>query len=441
MTIQEVLTKIRSDEINELFSELYGNLPENVEAQKERYAHAVEAFTVAFPDPKELVSDTAAEDMRDISIFSAPGRTEICGNHTDHQRGRVLAAAVDLDAIAVVSPNGSNRIRILSEGYPLLKVDVTDYLPHSEEKETTASLVRGMVAQFIKRGVCVRGFDAYVTSTVLPGSGLSSSAAFEMLIGKIIDSTDNEEKAGAIEVAKYGQIAENEYFGKACGLMDQMVSSVGGFVEIDFKDPAMPKIDTHQCDLDKLGFSLVITDTQGSHAGLSNEYSAIPHEMRSVARFFEKEYLREVDEKEFWARISKLKKDSQISDRAILRSAHFFADDDRVGQEVQALDKEDFQRFLELVNESGESSADLLQNLFCTERPQDQEIPLALMLSRRIIGTKGACRVHGGGFAGTIQAFVPKEKITEYVFTLEGVFGKGTCHILRIRPYGARKIL
>ena len=433
MTISEALTKINSHELDSIFAGLYGSEEERISAQRSRYAWAVEQFVREFP--------SYAGSDADISIFSAPGRTEVCGNHTDHQHGRVLAAAVNLDTIAVVAQDDSNLIRIHSEGYPPFELDVTDNLPHRDEAETTISLVRGMVAQFMLRGIRISGFDAFVSSTVLPGSGLSSSAAFEMLIGKILDGLFNNGQTGAVEIAKFGQIAENEYFGKACGLMDQMVSSVGGFVEIDFADPKQPKIDTHQCDLDKLGFSLVITDTKGSHADLSAEYSAIPGGMYNVSSFFGKEYLRDVDEKEFYAHIDELRKDPQITDRAILRSAHFFADDARVPQEAEALDNGDFTRFLELVNESGESSANLLQNLFCTDRPQNQEIPLALMLSRRVLGKEGACRVHGGGFAGTIQAFVPKEKLNDYVSTLESVFGKSACYILHIRPRGAVQIL
>lgn len=429
MKIDEVLMKINTSDLDAVLAELYGEPA--VSFQTARYEKAVEGFKAAFPESADV----------DISIFSAPGRTEICGNHTDHQHGRVLAAAVDLDAIAIVSPNDKKVIRLQSEGYPFVEMDLLDLSPKEEEKGTTIALIRGVAACFSGLGVEVGGFNVYVTSSVLSGSGLSSSAAFEVLIGKVIDCMFNGGKAGSEEIAKFGQIAENIYFGKACGLMDQMVSAVGGLVQIDFKYPSSPKIDTHQCNLDKLGFSLVITDTKGSHADLSEEYSAIPKEMRSVARFFGKDNLRDVDEKEFSARISRLKRDPEINDRAILRSAHFFADDARVVKESQALDKEDMKSFLELVNESGRSSETLLQNLFSTTTPKTQDIPLALLLSRNVLGKEGACRIHGGGFAGTIQAFVPKEKVSEYTDTLEGVFGKGSCHILRIRPNGAVQII
>ena len=431
MKIQDILTKINENELDGVFSELYGNSPEAMEAQKARYIHALEMFSSTFP----------GDPSREVSIFSAPGRTEICGNHTDHQRGRVLAAAIDLDMIAIVSSDAENVIRIQSEGYPMIEVDIADVLPREEEKGTTDALVRGVVSQFGAHGVKVSGFDAYITSSVLPGSGLSSSAALEVLIGKIIDCRDNDGETGEIEIAKIGRFAENWYFGKASGLMDQTASSVGGLIEIDFKNAKEPKIDVHQYDFEKAGYSLVITNTGGSHANLSEEYSAIPKEMRSVARYFGKDHLADVDEKEFYARISRLKKELEISDRAILRSAHFFADNARVAMEAQALENGDIRKFLDLVNASGESSAALLQNLYSNVIPQDQPITLALMMSQSILRNVGACRVHGGGFAGTIQAFVPKEKIKEYVASLEGLFGAGSCYVLHIRPKGAAKII
>lgn len=431
MKIQDILTRINECKLDDVFASLYGETPAALDAQKKRYITALETFSETFPEDRE----------REINIFSAPGRTEICGNHTDHQRGHVLAAAVDMDMIAVVSEGSDHVIRILSEGYPMIEVDISDPLPREEEKEKTAALIRGVAAQFGAHGVQVSGFDAYVTSEVLPGSGLSSSAAFEVLIGKIIDFRDNNGETGAVEIAKIGRFAENWYFGKNSGLMDQTVSSVGGLIEIDFSNAKDPKIEAHQFDPDKAGLSLIITDTKGSHADLSDEYSAIPKEMRSVARFFDKEHLAEVDVQEFFARISKLRKAPEICDRAILRSAHFFSEDVRVHKEAQALDDGDIPGFLELVNDSGESSARLLQNLYSTANPQQQSIPLALEMSRLALKGEGACRVHGGGFAGTIQAFVPKEKVNAYVSSLEGLFGPGSCHIVRIRPSGAVKII
>ncbi len=429
-------TNININEADVVFRQLYGNDPKVIADQKTRYAEAIEEFYRIFPAYK---SSTGSENTA-ISIFSAPGRTEICGNHTDHQHGRVLAAAIDLDAVAVVAPNGMQKIRVQSEGYPPIEVDLSDYAPRENETGRTGGLIRGVAARFVARGIDVPGFDAYVTSDVLSGSGLSSSAAFEVLMGTIVDHLANDGKLGPVEIAKFGQIAENQYFGKASGLMDQMVSAVGGLVEIDFADPEKPIIDTHQCDLEAMGFTLIVTDTKGSHSNLSGEYSAIPEEMRSVASFFGKKYLRDVEEEAFYEALPRLRQDPSIGDRAILRSAHFWDDDRRVHQEAEALRSGDLQRFLELVNASGRSSESLLQNLYCTSTPQIQEIPLALMLSRRVLGKEGACRVHGGGFAGTIQAFVPKAKVDEYVKTLEAVYGRGACHILKIRPSGGVKV-
>jgi galactokinase len=433
MKIRDILMKINESELDGAFSDLYGKAPAVLTMQKDRYIRALQGFGKVFPE--------VAEKDPDISVFSAPGRSEIGGNHTDHQRGRVLAAAVDLDTIAIVSGREDKVIRIQSEGYPLIEVDISDTEPHESEKETTQALIRGVAAQFIAQGTQVFGFDAYITSNVLSGSGLSSSAAFEVLIGKIIDCRDNGGSTGAVGIAKFGKITENKYFGKASGLMDQMASSVGSLVEIDFRDPEEIKIDGHQFNMEEAGFSLIITDTKGSHADLSSEYSAIPGEMKAVASFFGKDYLSEIDENEFYGKIAEMRSSTEISDRAILRSAHFLSENARVREEAQALDDGDIGKFLKLVNASGESSANLLQTLYSAKDPTSQAIPLALLLSRRVLGEDGACRVHGGGFAGTIQAFVPKMKADEYVSTLEAVFGEGSCHILRIRPVGAVQII
>ena len=437
-------TNININEADVVFRQLYGSDPDVIARQKIRYADAIEAFYRIFPsyDTRNASdhSDPSGEEDPVLSVYSAPGRTEICGNHTDHQHGRVLAAAIDLDAIAVVAANGIRKIRVQSEGYPPIEVDLSDYAPRKNETGRTGGLIRGVAAQFASRGIDVPGFDAYVTSDVLSGSGLSSSAAFEVLMGTIIDHLGNGGQLGPVEIAKFGQIAENQYFGKASGLMDQMVSAVGGLVEIDFADPENPNIDSHQCDLEAQGLTLIVTDTKGSHSNLSGEYSAIPEEMRSVASFFGKKYLRDVEEEAFYEALPRLRRDPAVGDRAILRSAHFWEDDRRVHQEAEALRSGDLQRFLDLINASGRSSECLLQNLYCTRTPQIQEIPLALMLSRRVLRNEGACRVHGGGFAGTIQAFVPKTMVDEYTQTLEAVFGRGACHILKIRPSGGVKV-
>ena len=439
MTAEETLTSINIFKMDSVFAEVYGEDSATITAQRKRYTRAIEAFSAAFSGP--ATSTDSSRKALDLSLFSAPGRTEIGGNHTDHQHGRVLAAAVDLDAIGVVARNGENVIHLKSEGYDPVEINLSDLSPKEEEKGTTAALIRGVASGFSEMGAALQGLDIYVTSDVLSGSGLSSSAAFEVLLGTIFDSLFFGGKAGAQKIAKIGQTAENRYFGKACGLMDQMVSAVGGFVKIDFADPDNPNIDTYQCNLEEAGIALIVTDTRGSHASLSGEYTAIPDEMRSVAAYFGKDYLRDVDPEEFYQSLSDLRKADGISDRAILRAAHFFGEDIRAEKEASALERGDLEGFLALVNESGESSATLLQNLYCCETPEEQGIPLALMLSRHVLGKKGACRVHGGGFAGTIQAFVPKEKADEYVRTMEHVFGTGACHILKIRRAGGVQIL
>ena len=290
-------------------------------------------------------------------------------------------------------------------------------------------------------GEKISGLDIYSVSSVPRGRGLSSSAAFEVLMGTIFDQLFCGGRTGPEEIARIGQYAENVYFDKACGLMDQMVSSVGGFVKIDFLDPQNPSISRYDVNLEDGGLCLIVTDTKGSHAKLSDEYTRIPLEMHCVAEALGHTVLRDVGEEVFYKALPKLREDPSVSDRAILRSAHFFADDKRAEEEAEALSKKDFSRFLELVNESGDSSAVFLQNLFCCDIPEEQGIPLGLLLSRKVLSGKGACRVHGGGFAGTIQAFVPKEKVDEYIGTLEGVFGKGACHLLRIRPEGGIRLL
>lgn len=420
-----LLQEIQAGKYDEMLTKLYGS--EALAGQKERYSKAVEKFASLYPE------------RENIEVFSAPGRTEVCGNHTDHQHGKVLAAAINLDAVAVVGFHEDGVIRLHSEGYPAISVDLSEMGISEAEHGTTKSLIRGMAAQFKDKGVQIGGFDAYVTSDVLGGSGLSSSAAFEVLIGTILDLHYNSGAVGAVEIAKMGQYAENNYFGKNCGLMDQMVSSVGGFVFIDFGDPAKPVIDKHVCDFAAAGISLCITDTKGSHADLTADYVSIPVEMKSVAAHFGKEVLHDVAEDDFFAEIGNLR--GKVSDRAILRAAHFFADDARVPQEVAALDAKDFQRFFELVKASGNSSAKWLQNVYSIKKPEEQGVSMGLMVSEKVLGGKGASRVHGGGFAGTIQAFVPNELVDKYVEAMEKFFGFGSCYRLNIRPVGGVQVM
>lgn len=423
----EFIEKINSGALNSQLELLYGEAAEIIEKQKKRYTEAIEEFMNLFPQHEE------------VHIYSAPGRTEVGGNHTDHQHGCVFAAAVNLDVIAVVAFHDEGIIRLKSAGYPQDNVELSDLSVHSEETGRSASIIRGIASKFTEMGAKIGGFDAYTTSDVLSGSGLSSSAAFEVLVGTIIDKHYNAGKAGAVEIAKIGQYAENVYFGKGSGLMDQMVSSVGGFVFIDFEDTANPVIKAHSFDFQKAGYSLCITDTKGSHSDLTEDYVSVPTEMKNVAAQFGKPYLRAVDENEFYSRLPELRK--SCNDREILRAAHFFAENKRASYEAEALSSGNVCEFIRLVNESGASSANLLQNLYSCRKPQQQAIPLALMVSRRCLNGEGAVRVHGGGFAGTIQAFVPSEKVEEYSASMNSVFGQGSCHILRIRPVGGIEII
>ena len=368
-------------------------------------------------------------------VFSAPGRTELSGNHTDHQHGCVLAAAVNLEMLAWVKPNDSTVIRVQSEGYPLSVIDLTDIEIKEEEKNTTNSLIRGIAAKFMQMGCEVKGFDAYVTSTVLPGSGLSSSAAYETLIGTIINHLYYGAKATAVEVAQIGQWAENVYFGKPCGLMDQTASSVGSVIGIDFADNANPIVEKIDLDLTANGYALCIIDSGADHADLTDEYAAITVELKNVCRIFGKEFLRDVDEDEFYANIANVRQ--VAGDRATLRAMHVFAENKRVEAQKAALRANDFDTFLKYVTESGLSSWRFLQNVTPAGRTAHQEVAFALALAEKLLaGTKGVCRVHGGGFAGTIQAFVPLEILETFKAETEKVLGEGKCHVLSVRAEG-----
>ncbi len=364
--------------------------------------------------------------------FSAPGRMEIGGNHTDHQRGRVLAGAVNLDTVAAVRPNGTTVIRILSEGYPLCQVDITDLEPKKEEINTTPALIRGVAARFVQLGCKVQGFDAYVISTVLPGSGLSSSAAYEVLIGTVINHLFFDGKASQPEVAMIGQYGENVYFGKPCGLMDQMASAVGSLVTIDFFDKENPVIE--QVAFDPCGHVLCIIDSRASHADLTDEYAAITLEMKEICSYFGKSVLTEIAESEFIANIAPLRQ--RFGDRAVLRAYHFYQENARVPKEVAALKKGDFEGFLKLVKESGHSSYMYLQNVIPAGYREHQDVALSLCLCEMYLGGRGACRVHGGGFAGTVQAFVPEDILDSFRRGIDAVLGEGACHVLSIRPQG-----
>ena len=410
----DVKKGLASGEFNSTFDMLYTNVDENVA----RYDAACDRFAHYFGEDRE------------VSLFSAPGRTEVGGNHTDHQFGCVLAGSVDLDVIAVVSKNDSGIVRIKSKGFDMDEVDITNLDPVESEKERSASLIRGVCARIKQLGFEIGGFDAYTTSNVIKGSGLSSSAAFEVLVGTIISYLFNDNKIDAVTIAKCSQYAENVFFGKRRqpGLGNR---TAGGHVE----NPIIEKVDF---DFAGQNHSLCIVNTGGNHADLTCEYAAVPQEMRDVAAYFGEKALRKVDEAEFYKNIPALRE--KFGDRAVLRSIHFFDDNRRAVEEKNALKAKDFDKFLKLVRESGRSSFMYLQNVYAASAPYEQGLSLALYLSGKVLGDRGAYRVHGGGFGGTIQAFVPNDLLDEYINTIEGVFGKGNCYVLKIRPLGGTMI-
>ncbi len=366
--------------------------------------------------------------------FSAPGRTEIGGNHTDHQRGRVLAGAVNLDTVAAVRLNGTNTIRIQSKGYPISIVDLTNLTPVASEINSTPALIRGVAARFTELGCKVEGFDAYCESTVLPGSGLSSSAAFEVLMGTIINHLFFDSKVSQPQIAMIGQYAENVFFGKPCGLMDQTASAVGNLVTIDFFDKENPVIEPVEFDFAACGHALCIIDSGADHADLTDEYAAIPGEIKAVAAYFGKEVLTQIDEADFYAKLPEIRK--VCGDRAIMRCIHFYQENARVPQQVAALREGDFDKFLSLVKQSGYSSYMYLQNVIPAGYKAHQDVAVALGLAEHYLQGRGAYRVHGGGFAGTIQAFVPLDMLDQFVAGMDAALGEGACHVLSIRPQG-----
>ena len=401
-----------------VLSSVYGE--ENLAKEQARYEHLATKFKECFGEGE-------------VDFFSAPGRTEILGNHTDHNHGKVLTASIAMDTIAAARKNGTSLVHVISEGYKAITIDLEN-LDSECKCKGTLSLLIGMFECAIKKGYKVEGFDAYITTEVIGAAGVSSSASFEMLICAIMNYFSNEGKIDYVEYAKIGQYAENRYFGKGSGLMDQMVSSVGGFVYIDFADVENPKIQQHNLDFEHAGYHICITDTKGSHADLTEDYVSIPQEMKQVAEQFGKQYLREVEPAEFFDAIPKLH--GVCSDRAIMRAVHFFDEDRRALLENNALAADNLDFFFDLVRQSGDSSANLLQNLYSCRKPTEQGIPFGIMMSKRFLGKSGAVRVHGGGFAGTIQAFVPTKVTEDYVKEMEALYGAGSCYVLRIRPVG-----
>ena len=398
---------------------------DKIEFQKQRYAKTSESFEKLY-------------HTKPVRFFSAPGRTEICGNHTDHNKGCVLAAGVSLDVIAAVVPTDDNIIQVKSEGFKMNKVNLSNLNVITKENGSSVALIRGVAAGLAERGYKIGGFKAYTISNVLKGSGLSSSAAFEVLIGTILNGLYNDGKIDPITIAKVSQFAENKYFGKPSGLMDQMASSVGSFISIDFADTDNPVINTIDFDFLSSGHSLCIVDTKGNHANLTPEYAAIPKEMKDIAGFFKADFLRGITKDDIMKNYALLRE--KFGDRAVLRALHFMDDNERVLSECKALENGSFDEFLQLVNQSGNSSYMYLQNIFASSAPKEQGLSSALYIAKSILGNRGACRVHGGGFAGTIQAFVPNDMLDEFKTKIENVFGDGSCYVLTIRPVGGTEI-
>ena len=425
MKTTEVKAMIESGMLDDKLMELYVDYS-RLAYQKNRYMKALEEYEKYY-------------DEYEINLFSAPGRSEISGNHTDHQQGKVLAASVNLDAIAVVAKTEDNIIRVVSEGFDMITIPLSDLSYKEEEKETTTALVKGVVASLQKMNYGIGGFQTYITSDVLIGAGLSSSAAFETIIGTIVSHLYNNGRIGKVEIAMAGQCAENTYFGKPCGLMDQMACSVGSMVAIDFVDPLFPRVEQIKFDLNKFGYSLCITDTKGSHADLTADYAAVPKEMKAVAAYFGKEVLAEVQEDEFYRNIPEIRK--ELGDRAVLRTIHFMEENKRVVKAVDALKKQDVGSFLTQIKESGSSSFKYLQNVYTNADVEHQNMSVALAVSDSILKENGVARVHGGGFAGTIQAFVKNAFVEEYRNRMDGIFGSGACKILKIRNEGGVLIL
>lgn len=420
----DIINDLNKNKYDELLNDIYVD-KDLLDYQRSRYVKAIEKYITLY-------------NNTEVEIYSAPGRSEVGGNHTDHQHGEVLAAAVNLDAIAVVG-KVEETIKVLSDDFDIAPININDLELQAEEVGTSEALIRGVCARLKELGYKVGGFNAFITSDVLMGAGLSSSAAFETIIGTIISGLYNDMMIDPVVIAQVGQYAENVYFGKPCGLMDQCASSVGSLINIDFKDVEKPVVRKVDVDFSKFGHSLCIIDTKGSHADLTDEYAAIPSEMRLVADFFGKKYLREVDEVEFFNRLAEVREIG--NDRAVLRAIHLFEENKRVDQEVAALNNGDFETFKKVVKASGDSSYKFLQNVYANCDIKNQSVSIGLAMSEKIIGENGVCRVHGGGFAGTIQAFIKDEYVANYKEAIEKVFGKGTCHVLKVRKYGGKKVI
>ena len=416
--------------MDKLFAKLYGHDEKIIEHQKNRYKEMLEKFRELFP-----------QNTGKIQFFSTSGRTEVGGNHTDHNHGRVLAAGVNLDAVAAAAKTDDSLITVYSKGYKdAFVVDTNDLDIKEQEKETTFALIRGIAARFKELGYNIGGFNAYIASDVLGGSGLSSSACIEVLLGTILSHLYNDGQIDVQQLAMIGQYAENVYFGKPSGLMDQMACAVGGFVTIDFKDPKKPIVKKIDFDFESQNYSLLVVDTGGSHADLTADYASIPAEMKAVAQVLGAQVCRELTKEQVIENIPLIRQ--KVNDRAVLRALHFLNENERVTKQVEALEEGNFDKFLSLVKDSGNSSWKWLQNCYTTHNPLEQGITLALALTEDFIDSigKGACRVHGGGFAGTIQVFLPTDKVKEYIDEIEPILGEGAVTVLNIRPVGTIKV-
>jgi galactokinase len=425
MNCSELIKKLQDGTIDATLAELYGE--ENLQMQKARYIAAVGEFKTLYGE------------MEEVGIYSVSGRSELSGNHTDHNHGCVIAASIDLDIVAVAAKTEGNVIRLKSEGFSEDIVDFTAYsTPDTAKFGTSASIIAGMCQGFLKDGYKIGGFCAYTTSNVLKGSGLSSSAAFEDMVGNILNHMYNDGKVDNVEIAKLAQYAENVFFGKPCGLMDQVACAAGGIVAIDFADTKAPVIDIMNVDMKD--YKLCIVNTGGNHADLTDDYASVPAEMKAIAAHFGKSYLRELDENEVVSHIPELRE--KYGDRAILRAMHFFAENKRVAEQKKALGEGDLDAFFGGVLASGRSSFCYLQNVYTTKNVNEQGLSLALCLAERYLsGKKAAWRVHGGGFAGTIQSFVPASDVEGYRALMDSAFGEGACVVLKIRSKGAIRVL
>lgn len=421
----QIMEEMKAGKFKELLKDIYVD-EGMISSQESRYVKALEQYIRIYGE-------------HEVEIYSAPGRSEVGGNHTDHQHGMVLATSINLDAVAIVNKNEDSLVKVVSEGYGMIELSAEELEKNPAEESTSIGLIRGVLSGLKSRGYKVGGFNAYVTSDVLNGAGMSSSAAFETIIGTIISGLFNDMSISMVEIAQAGQFAENVFFGKPCGLMDQTACAVGGLIHIDFADPAKPVVEKVEVDFEAHKYSLCIVDTKGSHHDLTDDYAEIPEEMKLVADFFGKEFLREVDEKDFFANIAMLRE--KLGDRPVLRALHFFGDNARVAAQVKALNLGEFDKFLCMIKESGDSSFKYLQNIYTNKDVQTQSMSIALAVSEAVLGEHGACRVHGGGFAGTIQAFVANDYVETYRNALDKVFGEGACHVLKVRKYGGMKVL